>query len=205
MVKYYILTMAVFLMTSCSSRSGSSDQNAHQGRKVYFNRVQLTDQQLQSLEGMYQTKVQDGRYWYDQTCGAWGVEGGPTTGFFAAGMNLPGPMPANISGGGTGVFLNGREVHPLDKKGLEQLFGSAPQGRYWLDAQGNMGPEGGMAVTNLAMAIAQAQSRQGGNSVTHGYGSGTGARGTLGSDGEGGSIYSGTDASGKSVFWFPGM
>lgn len=203
MLKYGILTMAVLLMTSCS-KAGSSDNSAQQSRKVFFNRVQLTDQQLQSLESMLQSRVQDGKYWYDKTCGAWGVEGGPTAGFIFAGMDLPGPMPVNISGGKTGVFINGREVHPLDKQGLEQLFGAAPAGRYWLDAQGNMGPEGGMAVTNLAMAIAQAQSRQGGGSVTHGYG-GTGARGTLGSDGEGGSIYSGTDASGKSVFWFPGM
>lgn len=202
MGKYFIFAMGVLLMTSCSN--AGSNQQAQNGRKVYFNRVQLTGQQVQSLEGMVRTQVQDGRYWYDQTCGAWGVEGGPTAGFIMAGMDLPGPMPANISGGGTGIFINGREVHPLDKKGLEQLFGSAPQGRYWLDAQGNLGPEGGVAITNLAMAIAQAQGRQGGGSVTHGYG-GTGARGTLGSDGEGGSIYSGTDASGKSVFWFPGM
>lgn len=203
MLKFGILTMAVFLMTSCS-KAGSSDNNVQQSRKVSFNRVQLSDQQIQSLENMLQTRVQDGKYWYDKICGAWGVEGGPTAGFIFAGMDLPGPMPVNISGGKTGVFINGREVHPLDKQGLEQLFGSAPAGRYWLDAQGNMGPEGGMAVTNLAMAIQQAQIRQGGGSVTHGYGT-TGARGTLGSDGEGGSIYSGTDASGKSVFWFPGM
>lgn len=203
MLKYGILTMAMLLMTSCS-KAGSSDNSAQQSRKVYFNRVQLTDQQVQSLESMLQSRIQDGKYWYDKTCGAWGVEGGPTAGFVFAGLELPGPMPVNISGGKTGVFINGREVHPLDQQGLEQLFGAAPAGRYWLDAQGNMGPEGGMAVTNLAMVISQAQSRQGGGSVTHGYG-GTGARGTLGSDGEGGSIYSGTDASGKSVFWFPGM
>ena len=203
MLKYGILTMAVLLMTSCSN-AGSSDNNVQQPRKVSFNRVQLSDQQIQSLESMLQTRVQDGKYWYDKICGAWGVEGGPTAGFIFAGMDLPAPMPVNISGGKTGVFINGREIHPLDKQGLEQLFGSAPAGRYWLDAQGNMGPEGGMAVTNIVMAIQQAQIRQGGGSVTHGYGT-TGARGTLGSDGEGGSIYSGTDASGKSVFWFPGM
>ncbi len=203
MLKFGILTMTLVLLTACS-KSGESEQKVQQGRKVYFNRVQLSEQQLQSLESMLQTKVQDGKYWYDKMCGAWGVEGGPTAGFVYPGLELPGPMPVNISGGGTGVFINGREVHQLDKKGLEQLFGSAPAGRYWLDAQGNMGPEGGMPVVNLVMAIQQAQSRQGGGSVTHGYG-GTGARGTLGSDGEGGSIYSGTDASGKSVFWFPGM
>ena len=204
MFKCCVLAVSFFLLASCS-KSGSTEQKSSSGggSKVYFNRVELTLNERQSLENMVQSKIQDGHYWYDKTCGAWGVENGPTAGFVTAGLELPGPMPSDISGGGTGIFINGREVHPLDKKGLEQLFGSAPQGRYWLDAQGNLGPEGGMALTNLAAAIAQAQSRQGG-SVTHGYG-GTGARGTLGSDSEGGSIYSGTDASGKSVFWFPGM
>jgi hypothetical protein len=155
MLKYGILTLAVFLMTSCS-KTGSSEQAGQQRRKVYFNRIQLSQQQLQSLENMVQSRIQDGKYWYDKTCGAWGVEGGPTAGFIFAGMDLPGPMPANISGGGTGVFINGREVHPLDKQGLEQLFGAAPAGRYWLDAQGNLGPEGGMAITNVVMAIGKA-------------------------------------------------
>ncbi|MBL8013267.1 MAG: hypothetical protein JNN05_05410 [Candidatus Omnitrophica bacterium] len=199
------LVFSVLLAVGCS-QTGSTQQEGKpmQGRKIYYNRVMLTDAQAGQLENLFQGHIPDGRYWYDKTSGAWGMEGGPTAGFVYAGMDLPGPMPADISGKGTGVFINGREIHPLDKQGLQQLFGSAPQGRYWLDAQGNLGPEGGVAVVNVAMAIAQVQSRQGGGSVSHGY-PGTGARGTLGSDGEGGSIYSGTDASGKSVFWFPGM
>ncbi|GAV19111.1 hypothetical protein MMIC_P0040 [Mariprofundus micogutta] len=74
------------------------------------------------------------------------------------------------------------------------------QGRYWLDAQGNLGAEGGPAITNIVAALQAVQRQQGGGSVTHGYGSTGGARGTVG-----GGMYSGRTASGKSVFWFPGM
>lgn len=62
---------------------------------------------------------------------------------------------------------------------------------------GNLGPEGGPAIVNLAAAI-QAARRQG--SVTHGYDSTYGARGTVA-----GGMYSGRTATGKSVFWYPGM
>jgi len=173
------------------------------GRSVLINRVRLEPEVLQALESTYQTRIEDGRYWYDAYCGAWGVEGGPTVGFIAAGLSLPGPMPADISGGGTGIFINGREIHPLDQAGLQQLFGVTYRGHYWLDANGNLGPVGGPAIVNIVSAIQQAQAasaQQSGGSVTHGYGSAYGSRGTLG-----GGMYSGRTASGKSVFWYPGM
>jgi hypothetical protein len=154
---------------------------------------------------MYQTRIGKGRYWYDKRCGAWGVENGPTVGFIMAGLDLPGPMPADISGGGTGIFINGREIHPMDQQGLQQLFGITYRGRYWLDAQGNLGVEGGPALVNIVAAIQDAQRRQAGGSTTHGYGSTGGARGTLARNGQGGHMYSGRTASGKSVFWYPGM
>lgn len=52
-----------------------------------------------------------------------------------------------------------------------------------------------MAIANLASAIQQAR-----GSVTHGYDSTYGARGTVA-----GGMYSGRTATGKSVFWYPGM
>ncbi|MDX1431362.1 MAG: hypothetical protein R3286_02820 [Gammaproteobacteria bacterium] len=172
-------------------------------RAVFVNRVALADDVLRALEVTYQTRVEDGRYWYDAASGAWGVEGGPTAGFIAPGLGLPGPIPADISGGGTGIFINGREIHPLDQAGLRQLFGVTYPGHYWLDASGNLGPVGGPAIVNIVAAVQQAQaaqSGQSGGSVTHGYGSAYGARGTVG-----GGMYSGRTASGKSVFWYPGM
>ena len=187
--------------TTTGSRSSAPPaQGMATQREVYINRVRLGTAQLQQLEGTYQTHIENGRYWYDALCGAWGVEGGPTAGFIMAGLGLPGPMPADISGGGTGIFINGREIHPLDQRGLQYLFGITYQGRYWLDASGNLGTEGGPAIVNIVSAIQNAQRQQGGGSVTHGYGSGGGARGTVG-----GGMYSGTTASGKSVFWYPGM
>ena len=174
---------------------------AGDNREVYINRVKLNKTKLLAVEQTYQTKIKNGKYWYDHFCGAWGVEGGPTTGFIMAGLDLPGPMPSDISGGGTGIFINGREIHALDRRGLKQLFGVTYAGYYWLDANGNLGVVGGPFIVNIVAAIQSAQRSGAGNSVTHGYGSGGGTRGTL----SGGGMYSGRTASGKSVFWYPGM
>ncbi len=179
--------------------------DAAKKREVYVNRIKLKADKLQALEAVYQVHIDEGRYWYDGNCGAWGVEDGPTVGFILDGLELPGPMPSDISGGGTAIFINGREIHPLDQQGLHQLFGITYPGRYWLDAQGNLGIEGGPPIVNIVEAIRASQSKQAGGSVTHGYGSTYGDRGTLAGDGQGGHIYSGRTATGKSVFWYPGM
>ena len=173
--------------------------------EVYINRVKLDPDKLKTLETLYQTRIENGHYWYDKLCGAWGVENGPTVGFIIAGLDLAGPMPPTISGGGTGIYINGREIHPLDQRGLQQLFGVTYRGKYWLDAQGNLGLEGGPAIVNIVAAIRASQRQQAGESTTHGYGSAYGARGTLAGDGQGGHMYSGHTATGKSVFWYPGM
>jgi hypothetical protein len=188
---------------STKPTSSTSSPSSVAQRSVLINRIRLAPDVLQALEATHQTRIEDGRYWYDAACGAWGVEGGPTAGFILAGLDLPGPMPADISGGGTGIFINGREIHPLDQAGLQQLFGVTYRGHYWLDANGNLGPVGGPAIANIVSAIQQAQAAQSqssGGSVSHGYGSAYGARGTVG-----GGMYSGRTASGKSVFWYPGM
>ncbi len=186
-----------------SSAVGSSDYSSASAiegvSKVYINRIALKADRLSALQSQYGVRIQSGRYWYDARSGAWGLENGPTVGFIQAGLNLPGPMPASISGGGTHIFINGREIHPIDQRGLQALFGVTYPGRYWLDARGNLGLENGPALVNIAAQIRQNQARQSG-SVTHGYNSGYGARGTLG-----GGMYSGRTASGKSVFWYPGM
>lgn len=93
--------------------------------------------------------VQAGRYWYDADTGAWGREGGPTIGWVATGLPLPGPLPADASGGGngglTGVFINGRELHPYDVQGLALATGAPPwRGSWWMDATGNFGALTGM-------------------------------------------------------------
>jgi len=147
------------------------------GRRISFNQRPLTQrdaQILQQLEAQSGQRTPDGDYWYDAKSGAAGKWGGPTSAILPAGLSLGGPLPANASGGGTRVFINGREIHPLDLRYLQQLLGRPVlSGRYWVDAQGNAGVEGGPAIVNLYAAARQ-----------HSGGSGGGNRGwTYHSDG----------------------
>jgi hypothetical protein len=163
---------------------------AQQSAQVFINRHLLPADTLQLLEQTFNTRVPAGRYWYDRYSGAWGLEDGPTQGFTLAGLPLGGMLPADISKGGTQVFINGRELHPVDVQGLARLVGPVAPGRFWLDAQGNAGYENGPAIANLRV-LAQTLYRQG-NGVGENYGSGAGAYGNLNTgigiitDGEGG-------------------
>ena len=105
----------------------------------------LTTAQSKTLEQLERSmgRLADGAYWYDARTGASGRWGGPTLAFLPAGLDLGGPLPAEASGGGsgqvTGVFVNGRELHPLDVAMMQQLVGQVWPGRWWVDAQGNFG------------------------------------------------------------------
>lgn len=180
--------------------SQANNESQAKPRQVYINRVQLDTAALEEMESQGDLPIADGRYWYDVNTGAWGIEGGPTAGLIYPGLPLPTPMPPDISGGGTGIFINGREIHPLDQQALYQLFSVTYQGDFWMDSQGNIGYVGGPAIANILQASQAAQSGGAGGSVTHGYDSTYGTRGTLG-----GGMYSGRSATGKSVFWYPGM
>lgn len=185
--KPFIWTLLISVFAACGVASGqgakkvdgatSSGNAGSETRQVYINRVKLDDATVQALETQYRVPIQNGRYWYDAICGAWGVEDGPTAGFIYAGLKLPNPIPVDISRGGTGIFINGREIHPLDQKAFQNIFGYTIPGRYWLDAHGNLGPESGGAIANLAAAIRASKGAQSG-SVTHGYGMPTGSRGS---------------------------
>lgn len=120
-------------------------------RHITFNGKPLTAEQQQRLEAVereHGVRLPDRDYWYDNRSGAAGLWQGPTLGALPAGLELGGPMPANCSGKGTGVFVNGRELHPADVLTLTQFTLVAP-GRYWVDSSGNFGFEGGPALTNL--------------------------------------------------------
>ena len=160
------------------------------GAEVVINRVRIPEDTLRLLEQQFQTRVPGGRYWYDRSSGAWGQEGGPTLGFTIADLPLGGRLPADISGGGTGVFINGREIHPVDLQGLSQLVGPVQRGRYWLDAQGNAGYEGGPAIANLRLLAMQLYRQGGGVGQNYGGGAGAYANPNTGigiiTDGEGG-------------------
>lgn len=130
---------------------------------VVVNDVKLTDAQIQALEKKYSTTIAGGNYWYDVKTGAWGKIGGPTEGWLEANENIGGNMKANASGNAkTGIFINGRELHPTDVKNLNALLGvygatSAP-GSYWVDASGNFGLVGQSVVMgNLVQMMQGAQ------------------------------------------------
>jgi len=161
---------------------------APSGRNIVINGTRLSNKQISSLERVYNVKIKDGTYWYDKTCGAWGLKGGPTAGFILPNLDLGGPLQADASNGNTGVFVNGRELHLYDALALQQLLGAIVPGRYWLDAQGNVGIEGGAMLFNIvAVANAARNSGQGGmtyrsNITGIGAGSGGGASYVMGKD-----------------------
>ena len=174
-----------------------------QAGTVTARAVRINDQPLSAegltalvqLETIFQTRLPDGAYWYDPICGAFGGWGGPTLVILPAGLPLGKAVPANASGVGTGVFTNGRELHRFDLMYLEHLLGPIQPGRYFLDAYGNAGLEGGPALVNLLVA---AQQRGGFSSYS--ANANTGERSSISSEG-----VSFTNSSGKTISWYPGL
>ena len=119
------------LKPDTSKSSGSTVANDSQiqagERQVFINQVRVEADTLNAIESEGQFPIADGRYWYDFNSGAWGVEDGPTAGLIYPGLSLPGPMPVNISGGGTGIYINGREIHPLDQQAMTRTMAPGAQ------------------------------------------------------------------------------
>lgn len=123
-------------------------------RSVVINATRLTPEDLARIERNHSLRIADANYWYDAISGAWGAQGGPAAGFLPPSLALGGKLRADASGGGTGVFINGREAHPFDVRALASLLGSPIlPARYFLTAQGFAGFEGGPPLWNL-IAIA---------------------------------------------------
>jgi hypothetical protein len=144
------------------------------GSGISVNRVELGQDIVQAL-AQYGIQVAPGAYWYDPLSGLFGLMGGPGLGFTMPGLQLGGPLPADASGGGTSVFVNGRELHPADVAALSAL-GPVYPGRYWLRYDGWYGVEGGAPLGNLILLAQQAAGGPGYNRSTYG--------GHLGSDGQ---------------------
>ena len=164
-----ITILVLGLLSACAPLGGpgwyAPPQSSTQERHVRVNGVELDArgrETLAQLEGRSGQRVPDGDYWYDPRSGAAGRWGGPVASVLPAGLALGGPLPANASGGGTGIYINGRDIHPIDAQNLYALVGPVAPGRYWVDAQGNAGLEGGPALVNLYAAAQQAQQRGGG-------------------------------------------
>jgi hypothetical protein len=150
-----------------------------QERRVTVNRTPLTAEQVAAIERQYRVRILDGHYWYDARVGVWGFWGGPAVGWAIPGLGLGGPLLREASGGGTGVFVNGRELHPTDVAALRAFMSVLP-GRYWLDASGWGGLEGWPPAFNLWALAAQAGAagRRGGSWIDRG------AAGGMGGDGD---------------------
>lgn len=151
------LLCVLFLLLAVTSTHARAD--------VVVNSIVLPPQTVQALQ-QAGIPAQHGQWWYDARTGAFGPLGGATAGFLPAGLNLGGALRADASGGGDGryggVFINGREIHPQDIASLRQLIGQVLPGRYWVDAAGNFGAEGGGMLGNLhALASANGHGPRG--------------------------------------------
>lgn len=166
------LLLIPFAMTLPEAAAQPATPGSPRARAIEFNGRPLDAQGLAVLQQIEARlgPVPDGRYWYDAASGGAGPWGGPAMAYLGPGLPLGGPLPAQASGGGqgrlTGVFINGRELHPLDVQGLATL-GPVIPGRYWWDAAGNVGVEHGPALFNFYAVLAQRQAAARGGGFYH--------------------------------------
>ncbi|HEY3067888.1 MAG TPA: hypothetical protein VGL09_19025 [Methylomirabilota bacterium] len=140
-----------------------------QAPSVVVNGVQLDAGVVRTLEQHYGTRIQNGRYWYDNVSGLWGFEGGPTAGRMYPGLRLGGPLRPDASRSNTGVFVNGRDIHPQERAFLQQCFGYVNRAHYWLNAQGIGGYDRGPAQFDLTRCFASEQGGGRRESLLGGY------------------------------------
>lgn len=126
----FFFTIALFLNLNAQSKMST----------FIINDEIVSAETIGQLEATYQVKCIPGNYWYDRNTGAFGLKNGPCTGIGVPGLHIGGVLKSNASGGGTGIFINGRELHPSDVANL-QTFMQPQQGRYWMDIYGNFGYE----------------------------------------------------------------
>jgi hypothetical protein len=139
---------------------------ADRARPVIVNGVALSLETLTALQRIYPVPIQPGRYWYDPVSGAYGVDGGPVAGQMSPGLRLGGPLRADASRGTSRVFINGRQLTGGERSYIEHACRSvvAP-GRYWVNAHGLGGFEGGPVTFNLALCGPPPGQRSGGSST----------------------------------------
>ncbi len=134
--------------------------------KVIVNGQALSHETLTQLQQLYPVAIAPGRYWYDPVSGAYGVEGQPVAGKMLPGLGLGGKLRADASRGTSGVFINGRQLTLGEKAYIEQTCQTPVMpARYWVNAQGLGGYEGGFASFNLGLCGSAAGQRNGGSST----------------------------------------
>lgn len=144
----------------------STANAADRASPVIVNRVALSTETLTALQRIYPVAILPGRYWYDAVSGAYGVEGGPVAGQMSPGLQLGGPLRADASRGTSRVYINGRQLTDGEKSYIEQACRTpVALGRYWVNAQGLGGFEGGPVNFNLALCGPPPGQRSGGSST----------------------------------------
>jgi hypothetical protein len=138
----------VHVIEAHAARSLRDRWRGEDSRHVLVNHSRLTDAMVTAIEQELGRFIPDGAYWYDRVSGAWGVQGGPTLCLIRPNLIVGGPVRADASNGTTGVFVNDRELDTQDAATLGSLIDLRP-GRYWIDAHGDFGPEGGPRSGNL--------------------------------------------------------
>jgi hypothetical protein len=130
---------------------------------AFVNRIWHFEETLQCVERQCGLALPRGQaFWYDPLSGCAGLEGQGTSALLPPGLDLGGPLPADVSAGASGVFINGRQITQAEVLYLMGLTrGPILPGRYWLDGHGNAGQEGGPALVNLHR-LAQAGGGRGG-------------------------------------------
>jgi hypothetical protein len=161
--------LAAVLTTACTTSTATAEPAPETkapavARKLTFNAQRLDAKGvriIEQLEAFVGVRVPDGEYWYDARSGASGPVGGGMVALLPPGLPLGGALRADASGGGkgdvTGVFCNGRELHPNDVANLRTFLPQVNKGRYWVDGRGNVGYEGSGPLFNLYDAWQAAQ------------------------------------------------
>ncbi len=128
---------------------------------VVVNGRSMSAEQIQEFAATYGQPPASGTYWYDPRSGLYGYVGGMAIGSMRPGHDY-GPLAADASRGATGAFLNGRHLPAMELQLYAQMLGPISAGRYWLDANGNIGREGeSQALANLFGALAESNAAPG--------------------------------------------
>lgn len=147
--KLIINPWTVLLLAFLSTQSFAYQNIA--GGPIFINGAELEKHQGRALIILY-GQIPAGNYWYDRKSGLWGKVGGPSSGQFLPNMGLGGELDPQASGGGTEVFVNGREIHVKELNRLQELYGEIQPGRYWMNARLVGGRVGEPAIFNLNAA-----------------------------------------------------